>query len=616
MTRRTGVAPVPFPSPAECRAFCCRTCNNVRVRHWLYQGWVRAGWVGLLWLALLGLAHAQDVLPAETLHAAPPPSAIRLVIGMEAAPLFGRARWWMDETARKSVDEVEAAGDQLPWAPREPNQQYRIDGKALWLQFDAVPAVEGRWFLEVSNSGLDRGQLFYRNAKGEWVVQEAGDTRPVSQWPLPGRVPTFELGHDVNRTVRYWLRIEHARTDFAAPIEIYDQGRLLATREREQFLLGAYFGLAALVTFVAAANALVYRDRAFGAYAVYVALLAAGQIAYLGVGAQHLWDHMLRWNETATFLLPGLSSVAGLWFVHTITEPARFSRGLDLAVWLVIAALLVAVGMDTVIGSRPTFGAVMLLTTAALVLVFALVLVVWKRGDDPTIRLVALGFVPILVMAVFPVARGLNLIPNSVLTRYGLSIGAVLEMPILFYALSLRGARRREAEVRAGALQHTDALTGLAHNRSLLQRLEATLVRARNQRHPCALLGVKIANFEGIVSEYGREAAEKALVVAATHLRRAITDVDMAARVGDNEFVVLLEGPATSTSAMSRAQQVVASGLRPSEALPPGLTLKFHVAVALLPDRELDAPGSVKWVIDGVSTMPHDTRKAIRPLNF
>nr|WP_255429176.1 7TM diverse intracellular signaling domain-containing protein [Ramlibacter albus] len=534
---------------------------------------------------------------------------------MEGVPLHGRSRYWVDETGRKSVDEVEA-GVQLPWAPRDASQQHNIDGKGMWIQFDAIATVDGRWFVEIALSGLDRAQLFYRDARGAWVVQEAGDSKPVSQWPLPGRVPTFELAHEVGRTVRYWLRVEHARVNFAAPIALYDQGRLIATREREQFLLGAYFGLAALITIVAFANAVAFRDRSFGAYAIYVALLAIGQAAYLGVGAQHLWDHMLRWNETATFLLPGISTAAGLWFVHTVTEPVRFSRLLDMVVWGVIAALMIAVGIDTMVTSRVTFGIVMLLTTFALALVFVLILLVWKRGDDPTIRLIALGFLPVLVMAIFPVARGLNLIPNSALTRYGLTMGAVLEMPILFYALSLRGARRRESLVRAMALQHTDALTGLAHSRSLLTRLEAALVRARSQRHPCALLGVKISNFEAIVSEYGREAAEKALVVAASILRRAITDVDLAARVGDNEFMLLLEGPTTTAAAMSRAQQVIATGLRPAEALPPGLTLKFHVSVALLPDRDLDPAGSLKWVLEGVNSIPYDARKLIRPLNF
>jgi two-component system, sensor histidine kinase LadS len=437
----------------------------------------------------------------------------------------------------------------------------------------------------------------------------------VSQWALPGRFPTFELS-PAGKPVRYWVRIEHARVNFASPIGIYEQSSLLAAREREQLLLGAYFGLAALIALIAAANAVAYRDRNFGVYAFYVALLAIGQLAYLGVGAQHLWDHWLKWNETATFLLPGISSAAGLWFARSITEPARFSKALDLAVWSLLAALLSAVALDSFLASRNSFALVMVLTLIVLAVVVGLILLVWTQGEDPYIRLIALGFVPVIVMALFPVARGLNLIAASALTRYGLSIGAAIEMPILFYALSLRGSRRREAQVRAAALSRNDTLTGLAHNRTLLHRLEGAIARARSLKHACALMAVKISNLDAITAEFGRETADRVLVVTASLLRHAITDIDLAARVSEHGFALLLEGPTTTENAMNRAQQVVASGLRSSNALPPGTTLKFHIAVALLPDKDLDAPGSMKWLLESVGAMPADARKLIRAMNF
>lgn len=570
----------------------------------------------LLWLSAFGSVFAQEAAGAAALE--PPPPAILLERQHPVVPLDGRSRWWVDTSAARSIDEVEldAATDRVAWAPRLPGQQITIDGKAWWLQFDAQVDVPGRWFLEITSSGLDRAQLFYRDTAGRWVVQEAGDTRRVSEWPLPGRVPTFELAPEAGRTVRYLLRVEHARVDFAVPITLYHQSQMVAKREREQFLLGAYFGLSLLLALVAAANAVAYRDRSFATYSVYVASLALGQAAYLGVGAQHLWTDALKWNELATFLLPGVSTAAGLWFVRTVTEPARFSRALDLTVWSLIAALLSAIALDTFLASRASFGLQMAFTALALLAVVGLIAVVWLQGDDPTIRLIALGFLPVLVMAVFPVLRGLNLIPNSMLTRYGVTIGAMLEMPILFYALSLRGNRRREGQVRAAALSRTDALTGLANTRTLLQRLEAALARARSLKHPCAMLAVRISNIEAIAREFGRETVDKVLVLAASHLRRAITDVDMAARVGDHEFALLLEGPTTSAIAVSRAQQVVAGGLRQSEALPPDLILKFHVAVALLPERDLDAADTLRWSLDGVAAMPQDTRKLIKPLNF
>jgi len=570
----------------------------------------------LLWLSAMGTALSQDGQAA----AGPPAVAALPPIALSADPpvisLDRHSRYWIDPTGFRSVDEVEARGDSLPWGLREPSRSYNIDSKALWFQFDAVMTPGQRWFVELASSGVDRAELFYRAVDGRWVEQEAGDSKAVSRWPLPGRFPTFELSPVTGQPVRYWLRIEHARVDFATPIVLYEQSALLESREREQFLLGGYFGLAALIALVAAANGLAYRDRNFGVYSVYVVALAFGQLAYLGIGGQHLWDHWLKWNEMATFLLPGISSAAALWFARTVTEPARFSKALDLAVWSLIAALLSAVALDTLLTSRTSFALVMVLTIVAMATVVGLIVLVWTQGEDPYIRLIALGFMPVLVMALFPVARGLNLIPASPLTRYGLSIGAALEMPILFYALSLRGSRRREAQVRAAALSRNDPLTGLAHKRTLLQRLDNAIVRARGLKHPCALLAVKISNFDALVAEFGREAADRALVVTASVLRHAISDIDLAARVGDHDFALLLEGPTTTDIAFSRAQQVVASGLRPSEALPPAAILKFHVAVALLPDRDLDAQGSLNWLFEGVNAMRSDARKLIRPLNF
>jgi diguanylate cyclase (GGDEF)-like protein len=569
----------------------------------------------LLWLSL-GAVFAQDLRPPPALTGAAPPPAIVLTPQYPVLSLDGRSLYWLDPTELRTIEQVEATSQALPWALRPSNGSYNVDGRALWIQFDAVVNGEQRWYVQLASSGIDRVQLFYRGADGRWVAQEAGDTKPVSQWPLPGRFPTFELSSLAGKPVRYWLRIEHTRVDFASPIAIYEQSSLLAEREREQLLLGAYFGLAALIALVSAANAVAYRDRNFAVYAFYVALLAIGQLAYLGVGAEHLWDHWLKWNEIATFLLPGISSAAGLWFARTITEPARFSKALDLAVWSLIAALLSAVALDTFLASRNSFGLVMVLTLVALAVVVGLIVLVWTQGEDPHIRLIALGFVPVIVMALFPVARGLNLIPASALTRYGLSIGAAIEMPILFYALSLRGGRRREAQVRAAALSRNDTLTGLAHARTLLHRLEGAIARAKSLKHACALMAVRISNFDAIAAEFGRETADRVLVVTASLLRHAITDIDLAARVSEHAFALLLEGPTTTENAMSRAQHVVASGLRSSNALPPGTTLKFHIAVALLPDKDLDAPGSMKWLLESVGAMPADALKLIRPMNF
>lgn len=575
-------------------------------------GWATAL---VLWLGLLPLVWAQVESTPAAPRAIPAQPASVLSGENRSYTLDRRARYFIDDTGTRTVESLEAAGDSIPWSLREPGASYRIDGKALWFQFDAIN-TGGSWFVELGSSGIDRAQFFWRGNDGRWIGQESGDTLAVPDWPLPGRLPTFPLASKGDQPVRYWIRIEHSRVDYASPLLIYDQSALMASREREQFLLGGYFSLAALIAIVAAANAIVYRDRNFGAYVVYVTTLAAGQLAYLGVGAQHVWAEWLHWNSISTFVLPGLSAAAALWFTRTVTDPARYSRALDTLVWAVIGALVASVILDATSPSRGSLSFLVLMAAMSLLIVVVLIGLVWTRGEDPHVRVIALGFVPVLVMAIFPIARTFNLIPVSPLTRFGVTIGAAIEMPILFYALSLRGTRRREAQVRASALAHNDTLTGLARERTLLQRLAAALERCAALGHACVLMGVRIANYESIVAEYGRDTAERVLVISASLLRNVIGDVDMAARVGDHAFALLVEGPATPADATSRAQQLVASGLRHSDALPAGLTIKFLVAVALLPDKELDATGSLKWVVDAVNAVPADARKLIRPLNF
>lgn len=242
-----------------------------------------------LFLALWCVAGLAGPLSALSGNLVTPPP-IQLTDATPTLSLDDRASFWIDTAPpgrQMDIQELEARSDTLPWQLRVHDHQYKIDGQVLWFRFDARTSQSNRhWYLELADSGLDRAVLYFRDPHGQWVSQEAGDTKPVSEWPLPGRFPTFELSHTVGQAVQYWLRVEHARVNFSVPVRIRQLSWLVTSRDREQFLLGIYFGLVVWVTVVAGANALAWRDGNFAAYAVYVAMLGLGQAAFLGTGAQ------------------------------------------------------------------------------------------------------------------------------------------------------------------------------------------------------------------------------------------------------------------------------------------------------------------------------------------
>ncbi len=567
------------------------------------------------WLALMlaGSALAQ---------AAPEARSVMLNAQTSELALAGLSRYWLDEDGQASVDQVEllAANADGPFQLRHDGALHAIHEKALWLSFDAQSQDNAfRWLLEVGLPGVDRVSLYYRSPSGQWVRQDAGDSIAIRDWPLPDRLPVFALSTETYKPVHYLVRIEHARVAFSAPLRIYSHPALLAQRELEHMFLGTYFGLAMLVMVMALANALAYRESSFLAYAGYVGALAVAQLSYMGLAGQYLWNGTPWWTNAASFFLPAMAASVGLYFVRHVTNPGQYSHTLDRLTLAWVALTFVVALVDMLVPTRAGFLLGTIAMAGTLVLVYITIWWVWNRGDRYA-RWIALGFLPVMVTAPFPILRNFGVLPVNFWTAYSLAIGAAIETPLLLYAISRRSAQRREAQARAGALLQTDPLTGLTNHRMFLIRLHDALVRSQRFRMQCAVLVVDLSNHEWFRKEHGREVAERALVLGASRMRAVTRDVDTAARVGDTQLALLIEGPANAATAVSAATHVVARGLRPSDILPVGSTLKFHVAVALLPDpahdHGQDAQAYLEWLSKEAAAMAHEPRKSIRTLNF
>jgi len=86
-----------------------------------------------------------------------------------------------------------------------------------------------------------------------------------------------------------------------------------------------------------------------------------------------------------------------------------------------------------------------------------------------------------------------------------------------------------------------DALTGLANRRLLMDRLnQSRLSSARTHNHG-ALMFLDIDRFKQVNDRYGHEAGDQVLITVAQRLRRGLREVDIVARFGGDEFVVLLD---------------------------------------------------------------------------
>lgn len=115
-----------------------------------------------------------------------------------------------------------------------------------------------------------------------------------------------------------------------------------------------------------------------------------------------------------------------------------------------------------------------------------------------------------------------------------------------------------QAEEELRFLAHHDPLTALT-NRSLFNdRLDSALRNARRQNSTLALLFLDINDFKGINDVHGHAAGDRVLCTIARRLESCVRETDTVARMGGDEFTVLLTDLHSEDAVAEKVQQILA----------------------------------------------------------
>lgn len=147
----------------------------------------------------------------------------------------------------------------------------------------------------------------------------------------------------------------------------------------------------------------------------------------------------------------------------------------------------------------------------------------------------------------------------------------------------------KAVEQKLEHLAHHDPLTDLP-NRLLMQvRLAATLERAHRHHSRVALLFLDLDRFKNVNDSLGHPAGDVLLVEVAKRLRSRLREEDLLARVGGDEFVVLLEGIETPEQAAIVARGLIEQLVEPFTIEGNAVFIGVSIGISLHPDDAQDA---------------------------
>jgi diguanylate cyclase (GGDEF)-like protein len=170
-----------------------------------------------------------------------------------------------------------------------------------------------------------------------------------------------------------------------------------------------------------------------------------------------------------------------------------------------------------------------------------------------------------------------------------------------FLVVSLLLSALKKALQHESELAHTDYLTGAANARFFFNMLQGEIERSRRYSHPFAVVYVDLDNFKKINDQFGHSIGDDVLRIIVNIVRRNIRKTDVVARIGGDEFgILLLETEQEETLAViSKIQDLILEEMR-SHAWP--VTLSIGVLFCI------DSPSTSDAVIKIADGLMYSTK--------
>ncbi len=132
---------------------------------------------------------------------------------------------------------------------------------------------------------------------------------------------------------------------------------------------------------------------------------------------------------------------------------------------------------------------------------------------------------------------------------------ALVVAALILFGVALNALRERQRRIRHQAFH--DPLTGLPNRMELDRRATLALGAAQKQRRSIAILFLDLDGFKRVNDTYGHASGDRLLQLVAARFRSCLRDADVLARIGGDEFAVLVDAIEHRATASDIACRVI-----------------------------------------------------------
>jgi len=155
-------------------------------------------------------------------------------------------------------------------------------------------------------------------------------------------------------------------------------------------------------------------------------------------------------------------------------------------------------------------------------------------------------------------------------------------------------SKQKDIEQRLMHMAHHDQLTGLPNRTLFTDRLEHALAHASRNKDRVGLMFIDIDGFKAINDNHGHDVGDALLCVIANALTELVRDADTVARVGGDEFVIVLENLLCDAAIVQVAEKILKRFSEPTMAADIACDVGCSIGITIGTDERASADEMVK----------------------
>lgn len=447
------------------------------------------------------------------------------------------------------LSEVLAARFQ-PLSASELNQG--VSNRHYWLRFtlhnDA--AEPRRWLVHNEVSYIDFLNIHVRDvasadqlgqgAAGDFVASTISDRQPFDSRPVDYRRLTYAHNTPPGHYTEVFIELGYEHADaLNLDFTLVEESVFLGRVQQENVLLGAYYGILALLFVIALVISLVLRQRNSLWYAAFLASTAMMWLLLNGVGFQYLWPQNVYWQNSGFHIAFLLFSFTAFQFSTEFLQTAQRVPLLHKLMKLCQTFMLVGILLRLFGNYEPVLYFAYTALAMTVLLVFA-GWQAWRDGLQHARWYTVAWAIYSVTLVVALLSAGTDMIQAGMAPLAYVQVASVLEAILLMLAIGERVLHLERSRQVAMDMAYRDPLTGLGNRRMLTRYYEDLQIQFRVDQMPVFVILIDLDHFKQINDQYGHGAGDQVLRKLAGLMCMYSRQSDACMRYGGDEFVIIL----------------------------------------------------------------------------